>query len=38
MFSAVFADTASHICGVGAVLEVAAASSGECGLEFCRPL
>jgi hypothetical protein len=29
MFPAVLADTASHICGVGAVLKVAAASSGE---------
>jgi len=35
---AVLADTASHICGIGAVLEVAAAGCRERSLEFCRPL
>jgi hypothetical protein len=38
MLPAVLADTASHIRGVGAVFKVAAASSGEGGLEFYRPL
>jgi len=35
MFPTVAADTASHIGGVGAVLQVAAAGSGEGSLEFC---
>ena len=38
MLAALAADTARHIRGVGAVLQVVSAGCGQSGLQRCRPL